>query len=76
MAFYVITQGPFYRNGICQINFGNTFFIFIICAFCWYKFLPHLQQPRNERKEKKAGTDQTIGLYKSLQAPRNLQSRL
>jgi ubiquitin C-terminal hydrolase len=28
VAFYVILQGPFYKNGICQVNFGNTFFIF------------------------------------------------
>jgi hypothetical protein len=25
LAFYVIAQGPFYKNGICHINFGNTF---------------------------------------------------
>jgi hypothetical protein len=25
VAFYVIAQGPFYKNDICQINFGNTF---------------------------------------------------
>jgi hypothetical protein len=31
VAFYVIVQGPFYKNGICQINFGNIF-----------KFLPYV----------------------------------
>jgi hypothetical protein len=25
VAFYVILQGPFYKNTISQINFGNTF---------------------------------------------------
>jgi hypothetical protein len=24
VAFYVIPQGPFYKNDICKINFGNT----------------------------------------------------
>jgi hypothetical protein len=50
MAFYVVAQGPFYKNGICEINFGNIVFIFTICAFCWYNFLPHLQQLINEKK--------------------------
>jgi hypothetical protein len=24
VAFYVIAQGPVYKNDICHINFGNT----------------------------------------------------
>jgi hypothetical protein len=49
VAFYVIVQGPLYKNGIFQINFGNIF-LFSPYLFHVGIFLPHLQQPRNEKK--------------------------
>jgi hypothetical protein len=53
MAFYVITQGPFYKKSICQINFGNNFYLHHMCFLWVYNFLPHSQQPRNAEKRKK-----------------------
>jgi len=51
VAFYVIPWGPYYKIDICSDKFWEHFFIFAICAFCRYKFLPDLQQPRNEKKK-------------------------
>jgi hypothetical protein len=50
-------------------KFWEHFFIFAICAFCWYNFLPDSQQPRNEKKKKKAGVKGKISALTEWVAP-------
>jgi hypothetical protein len=74
VAFYVITQGPFYKNGIGQINLGNIFLIFAICAFCWYNLLPNSQQPRNEKNKAASGQSTLLFWWQYYQIDENASS--
>jgi hypothetical protein len=55
MAFYVIAQGPFYKNGICQIKFlehflkSSPYVLSVGIIFC------HIHNNPQMKKEKKKG---------------------
>jgi hypothetical protein len=51
VAFYVIPQGPFYKNDICKINFGNTllslpYVLSVGIIFCHIRNNPEMKKKR------------------------------
>jgi hypothetical protein len=75
MAFNVIAQGPFYKKWHLPDKFWEHFFLSssymlsVGIIFCHIHNNPEMQKRRLVQIKQ-------LAVYKSLQAPRNLQSRL
>jgi len=70
VAFYVIPQGPFYKNDICQINFGNTFLslpyvLSVGIIFCHIRNKPEMEKKKAGVKGKSSASTEWVAPYMS-----------